>query len=157
MVETILPGMGRLAGIDYGAVRVGVAICDPSQRWVTPLATYQRRGPEHDSRYFQELATTERIVGWVVGLPIHCSGRESEKSKEARTFATWLSDATSLPHALFDERFTSAEARRLLEASQRSGRKKKEAIDRIAAHLILSHFLDSSARSHATPGSLDDG
>lgn len=141
--ENAIPVAGRLAGIDFGTVRIGIAICDPSQHWVSPLETYTRRSTSLDQAYFAKLAEQEQLVGWIVGLPIHCDGQESQKSAEARKFANQLAELTSLPIALFDERFTTAEARRLLQATELSSHQKKKRVDGLAAHLILTHFLDS--------------
>ncbi len=95
------PETGRLAGIDYGTVRIGIAVCDPSRTWAGPLDTYHRRHEPLDRAYFQKIAEQEAIVGWVMGLPIHCDGRESQKSKEARDFAEWLTAYTNLAGAIF--------------------------------------------------------
>src|ERR1051325_400364 len=103
------PSTGRLAGIDYGTIRIGIAITDPEQRIASPLANYTRHGEKADAEYFRKLVADERIVGFVVGLPVHLDGRESEKSGEARKFGQWLGQITALPIVLFDERFTSVE------------------------------------------------
>lgn len=147
-----IPSQGRLVGIDYGSVRIGVAICDPSQRFVNPVETYTRRNEKLDSQYFRELAATQRLVGWVIGLPINCDGTESQKSKEVREFAVWLSKVTGLPSALYDERFSSREARQLMLETGWGPKKKKKNVDRLAAHIILTHFLDS--RGAESSGSL---
>ncbi len=83
---------GRLLGIDYGSVRIGLAVSDPEQKFSNPLTVYHRQDSKRMARYFQDLVTAERIVGCVVGLPIHTSGAPSEKSREATTFAKWLRD-----------------------------------------------------------------
>lgn len=158
-----LPVTGRLGGVDFGTVRIGLATCDPSRQWVTPYETYQRRNERLDAKYFCEMSREESLVGWVIGLPIHCDGKESQKSAEVRAFANWLTQTTSLPHVLYDERFTSREARRLLQGSEMSSKKKKMRIDRIAAHLILTHYLDSRSnwegisQSQSNSRALDDG
>ncbi len=144
-VTSTLPSQGRLAGIDFGTVRLGLAICDPGQRWTTPLETYQRHSRRADETFFARLARQEEICGWVVGLPIHCDGAESEKSREARQFGQWLGQTTRLPVAFFDERFTTAEARKLLNDTPLSGRKRKKQLDQMAAYLILTHYLDSES------------
>ena len=56
-----LPRVGRLAGIDYGTVRIGVAVTDPDQRLASPLENYTRRGAAADAAWFKHLATSERI------------------------------------------------------------------------------------------------
>ncbi len=151
-----IPRQGRLAGIDFGSVRMGIATCDPSQQWVTPFATYTRRNDRLDELYFTQLVEQEQLVGWIVGLPIHCDGKESQKSTEARRFAEWLSQLSSLPVSLFDERFTTAEARRLLNETNISPQKKKKRLDGLAAHLILTHYLDSRRNSASQNEALDD-
>lgn len=151
-----IPTTGRLAGIDYGTVRVGLATCDPSQRWVTPFDTYLRRNDRLDAAFFAEFARRETIVGWVLGLPIHCDGKESQKSVEVRRFAEWLESATDLPFALFDERFTTAEARHMLRDTPLSPEKKKRQLDRLAAHLILNGFIESRRVSVSQNEAIED-
>ncbi len=137
------PNTGRLAAVDYGTVRIGVAICDPSRTWAGPLDTYTRKTEPLDRAYFQKVAEQESIVGWIVGLPIHCDGRESQKSREARDFAEWLETYTDVPVRFFDERFTSRLADRMLAEAELTRKKKKQRIDRVAAQLILEAYLES--------------
>lgn len=153
LVGVDVPREGRLAGIDYGHVRVGIAICDGLQMLASPLELYQRRGMDEDREKFQRLAQEEALVGFVVGLPVHSSGDESAKSLEAREFAAMLADVTSLPVALHDERYSSKEATRYLSAAKLTKKKRKQRIDMVAAQIILASFLESS-RSQS-PGSLD--
>jgi putative Holliday junction resolvase len=152
------PAFGRLAGIDYGTVRIGVAICDPSRQWVSPYATYLRRNEALDREYFQSLAERESVVGWIVGLPIHCDGQESQKSAEVREFAEWLTCYTGLPVQFFDERFTSVLANKLLAQADLTRQKKKQRLDRVAAHLILEAYLEScrGPDEPSRPRGLDD-
>ncbi|MBX3420786.1 MAG: Holliday junction resolvase RuvX [Pirellulaceae bacterium] len=151
---TLIPSQGKLAGIDYGSVRIGVSICDATQCFVSPLHTYNRRNERLDARHFLELAHTEKLVGWIIGLPIHCDGQESQKSQEVRQFAGWLQEISSLPYAFCDERFSSREARTLMHDTGWSPQKKKKRLDGLAAYLILTHFLES--RHALLPRSLED-
>jgi putative holliday junction resolvase len=154
--RSLLPDVGKLAGIDYGTVRVGIATCDPSQRWVTPFGTYVRRNDALDGEYFANFAIRESIQGFVIGLPIHCDGKESQKSAEVRRFAEWLESVTDLPFALYDERFTTAEARQLLREVGLSSAQKKKQLDRLAAHLILTGFIDSRRHRVSQNEAIDD-
>ncbi len=151
-----IPTSGRLAGIDYGTVRVGLATCDPSQRWATPFDTYVRRNDRLDTAFFLDFAKREGLVGWVLGLPIHCDGKESQKSVEVRRFAEWLESVSDLPFALYDERFTTAEARHMLRDTPLSPEKKKKQLDRLAALLILNGFIESRRSSVSQNEALDD-
>lgn len=156
--KPVLPEMpkfaskGRLAGVDFGTVRIGVAISDPGQTISSPLETYNRRTIELDAKYFKELASSEELVGFVVGLPVHMSGDASEKSKEAIAFGEWLYQATEVPVAWIDERYTTAMAREMLNQSSLSGKKRKAQLDKLAAQILLSAYLDSGA---GRAGSLD--
>ena len=83
------PPRGRVAGIDYGTVRIGVAISDPGRSLSSPLESYTRRDRAADARYFQKLVADEQVQLFVVGLPVHLDGSESAKSVESRRFGQW--------------------------------------------------------------------
>jgi len=148
------PAKGRLAGIDYGTVLIGGAVSDMDRRLASPYENYTRRGQEVDASYFRQIAADEDIVGFVVGLPVHTSGEESQKSIESRQFGAWLANVTELPVQYFDERFTSVEAERFLLEARMTRRKRKKRLDMLAAQIMLAAYLESSRRSD--PGSLDD-
>ena len=73
------------------------------------------------------------------------------KSKEARQFAKWLSDETELPVRFVDERFTTALANRMLREADLTHKKRKKQVDKIAAHLILETYLESSKKPYFQP------
>lgn len=138
------PAKGRLLGIDFGTVRVGLAVSDPDRILASPHDTYTRRDAATDAAYFQRVVQAEQIVGFVVGLPISLNDTEGPKAKEARAYADWLTQATALPVAFVDERFTSSIAEDALIAGGVTRDKRKGKRDRIAAVLILQGYLDSS-------------
>jgi putative Holliday junction resolvase len=137
------PAAGRIAGIDYGTVRIGVAITDPSQTLASPLENYTRRTEALDAAWFTSLAKEERIAGFVVGLPVHVSGQESAKSLEARRFGEWLGRTTSLPVCYFDERYSSAQAEQLLGEAGLTKKRRRARLDKLAAQLFLTAFLEA--------------
>lgn len=138
------PTHGRVASVDYGTVRIGIAICDPDRILASPLEVYPAKDwQEKGGDYFRRLIKLERISAFVVGLPIHCDGGESDKSKEARVFAKWLSDETDLPVRLFDERFTTSAAQSRMAGAGYTRAKKKKRVDAIAALVLLESFLES--------------
>lgn len=151
-----LPDSGRLLGIDYGTVRIGLAMCDESQRWVTPLDTYNRRNARLDEKFLGALVERENICGVVMGLPIHSDGAESQKSREVRDFHLWLARFIDVPCVFQDERFTTAEANRLLREAGLNHEQRKKRVDRLAAHLILEHFLESRRHRAGHLSPLDD-
>jgi putative Holliday junction resolvase len=142
---------GRIAGIDFGTVRIGIAITDPGQTVASPYENYARRGPERDAERFRRLAEEEGIVRFVVGLPVHMSGEESAKSRQARQFAAWLQETTGVPVDLFDERYTTVEAERLLQEAKLSAKQRRARLDKLAAQLLLAAYLQSTARGQAEP------
>ena len=146
-MTTSLPSTGRLAGIDFGTVRIGIAISDRDQMLASPLENYTRRGQAQDKRFFCELVELERVVGWVVGLPVHMSGEESQKSTEARAYGKWLNEVTGLPVAFFDERLSSAQAEEHLLAAGLTSKQRKKRMDMLAAQILLSAFLESSRQN----------
>lgn len=150
------PETGRVAGIDYGTVRIGVAVSDPRRLLASPLENYTRRSREQDARHFQELVHTEQIAGFVIGLPVHSSGQESRKSREVRQFGQWLSEATQRPVCYYDERFTTSQAKQALTAAELSKKQRKKRLDKLAAQIILAGFLERHPASDAEPGPLSD-
>jgi len=138
-----LPAAGRLLGVDYGTVRIGLAISNLDQTLASPLEVYHRQEARRMSRFFLDLMAAEQIVGLVVGWPIHTSGAASEKSRESEAFARWLREQTQRPVVLFDERYTTALAREILNHSNLSGKKRRERLDKIAAQVLLSAYLET--------------
>jgi len=148
------PKQGRIAGIDYGTVRIGVAVTDECQILASPHENYTRGDSEVETQWFRQLVDDEQIVGFVVGLPVHNSGEESRMSFEARQFGRWLEGATNRPVCFYDERFTSIEADQILHVGQLTKKKRKKRLDMIAAQVMLASFI---ARKDSTePGSLSD-
>jgi putative Holliday junction resolvase len=143
---------GRAAGIDYGHVRIGIAISDPSRTIASPLENYTRRGLEQDALRFRKLAADEGVTLFVVGLPIHLDGGESEKSREARQFGKWLGETTGVPVQFFDERFTSHEAEQRMLAVDMTRKRRKKRMDMLAAQIMLSAFLESRGAGDVGPG-----
>ncbi|MFV1967375.1 MAG: Holliday junction resolvase RuvX [Pirellulaceae bacterium] len=152
----MIPPHGRLAGIDYGSVRIGVSVSDPNRMVASPLDTYTRRDVKADAAYFQQLVEEEQIVGFVIGLPVHMSGEESAKSHETRRFGTWLAEVTDRPIGYCDERYTTVQAEQMLDRAGLRGKKRKARLDRIAAQIILATYLESDGSVNGHPGPLDD-
>lgn len=145
---------GRVGGIDYGTVRIGIAIGDLEVSMASPLENYNRRSEKLDAEYFKTLAQEERLVRWVVGLPVHLNGDESQKSHEARRFGKWLGELTKLPVDLFDERYTSSQAEVILQEANLTKKKRKARLDALAAQIMLAAYLESGAKGQEDPGSI---
>ncbi len=120
------------------------------------LDTYSRRNERLDEKFLSELLTRQQIQGIVIGLPIHGDGTESQKSREVRDFQMWMARFTEVPCVFQDERYTTAEAKRLLREAGLNHQQRKKRIDRLAAHLILEHFLESRRHRDTHLSSLHD-
>ena len=147
---------GRLLGVDYGTVRIGLAVSDPDRIIASPLATYTRRDPEPDANYFRELVQSESIVGLVVGLPVHLSSREGQKATEARQFGDWLAKVTGKPLVFYDERFTTVQAESELWQAGLTHKRRKDRRDRVAAQMLLQAYLNAGCPPEEPPRALDD-
>jgi putative Holliday junction resolvase len=152
----VLPARGVIAGLDYGSVRIGIALSDVDRKMAFPHATYQRRDAQQNAAWFQDFARQQAIALFVVGLPVHLSGKESKKSREAREFGKWLSRVTGVPVEFFEERFTTAEAEAHLKTARLSHAKRQQRRDALAAQMMLAAYLESGAGRGDVPRPLDD-
>jgi putative Holliday junction resolvase len=146
----------RLLGIDFGTVRVGLAVSDAERHIASPLATYVRRGSDQDASYFRALTQEQEIGGLVVGLPVHLDGQEGHKAREARAFGSALARATELPVVFWDERFTTVEAEGLLLSAGLTSKRRKARRDSLAAQILLQSYLDAGCPGERDLGPLDD-
>ena len=140
--EAAFPIRGRLLGVDFGTKRLGIAVCNLEQTISSPLENYTRAGLLADARHLRRLAEEYGAVGIVVGLPVHMSGDEGGKAREAREFGTWLGRGTGLPVRYADERFTSLIAEDYLLGAELTRKKRKARLDMLAAQLILRGYLE---------------
>jgi putative holliday junction resolvase len=147
--------MARIAGIDFGTVRIGIALADSEVGIASPYATHTRQTAEFDARFFRRLVEDEAVSEFVVGLPVHLDGRESQKSREAREFGDWLGKVTGVPVEYFDERFTTAQAVQLLAIGELTSKKRKARRDQLAAQIMLTAYLESGSRGQDSPEGID--
>jgi putative Holliday junction resolvase len=148
-------GAGRLLGVDYGSVRIGLAVSDAERRIASPLATYARRGPARDADFFRTLVREEQVAGLVVGLPVHLDGREGPKAAEARALGRWLAAVTGLPVVFWDERFTTVEAEAFLRSAGLTNKRRKDRRDQVAAQILLETYLEAGCPAEPEAGPLD--
>jgi putative Holliday junction resolvase len=146
---------GRLLGVDYGSVRIGLSISDPERRLASPLAVHERGSREQDALYFRSLVSAEEIKAIVVGLPVHLDGREGQKAAEARAFGAWLAETTELPVTFWDERFSTVEAESALWQAGLTHKKRKARRDRVAAQILLQAYLDAGCPDKSAAGPLE--
>jgi putative Holliday junction resolvase len=144
-----------LLGVDFGDVRVGLAISDPDRKIAFPLATYTRQNRERDAAYFRAVIAEETVATLVIGLPVHLNGSEGQKATAARAFGAWLTEATGLPATFWDERFTTVEAESALWAAGLTHKQRKARRDKVAAQIFLQAYLDAGCPADPVAGPLE--
>ena len=143
--------VGVRLGVDVGAVRVGVASCDPAGLIATPVATL-RRG-KGDLAELARLSLEREVVEVLVGLPRTLAGREGRAATEAVAYAERVAAAVGpTPVRLVDERLSTVGAERDLRASGVGSRRGRGVIDQAAAVIILQSALDEERATGAAPG-----
>ncbi|MCX7406318.1 MAG: Holliday junction resolvase RuvX [Planctomycetia bacterium] len=144
--ERVMIPAGRVAGVDYGRKRIGIAICDAQRIVSSPFCVRQSTGDTvADATFFCTLVASEDIVGFVVGLPVHADGSNSQMSVEVERFGQWLAAVTSRPVVFQDERYSSIEATGLMAGRGLSRGKKKARVDALAAQIVLSAWLETQS------------
>jgi putative Holliday junction resolvase len=141
----------RILAIDYGRRRIGLAISDPTGTIATGLATLEVRGV---SDAIERIAVLRGELAYnriVIGLPLRTSGEPGEMADEVISFAEKLRAATGVPVETIDERFTSTEALRMLHQTGRKVKGNKGHIDRLAAEVLLRHYLETMAKKATLP------
>ena len=142
-----MPEPGRVLGVDFGTRRIGLAISDAEGAIAFPAGTLVRRGLRRDLEALAALVSQREVRRIVVGLPLHMNGRRGPEAEAAAAFAERLAEATGLPVDLLDERWTSVQAERALREGGRRGKKQREAVDSVAATLLLQTYLETRARA----------
>jgi len=133
----------RILALDVGSKRIGVAISDPLGITAQGLDTIQRQNKHRDLEALGRLLTEYEVKEIVVGLPLRLSGAEGTQSEKMRAFAEQLQSHFRVTVHLWDERWTSTQANRLLREADLSIEKRGKAVDRMAAVLILQSWLEA--------------
>jgi putative Holliday junction resolvase len=131
----------RIAALDVGDARIGVAVSDELGITAQGIGVVRRVGGRRDLEALATLLapyTPERLV---VGLPLNMNGSEGPQATRVRAFATQVADHLKLPLEFWDERLTTVAAERSLLEADLSRRRRKELVDKVAASLILQGYL----------------
>ena len=136
----------RVLGIDFGEVRIGIAISDPAGKLAVPLTTLSRVSDRDAIAQIQAIVTRENIERLVLGEPRNMDGSVGDAAHRIRSFRRKLEDQIPLPCDLVDETLTSVEARERLRDAGVDPRRAKERIDQVAAQILLEQYLASGSR-----------
>lgn len=137
----------RVMGLDVGSKRIGVAVSDLLGITAQGLPTMIRTNKRADFEKLAEIVRQYDVHEIVVGYPLRLSGSEGSQSQKMQVFAEELRRKSGLPVHLWDERLTSTQANRILRDADLSIKKRGEAVDRMAAVLILQSWMEAHPRS----------
>jgi putative Holliday junction resolvase len=132
----------RIIGIDFGDVRVGLALSDPLQIISQPYKVV----PNDESLFkkIREIVNSKNVGKIVLGLPLNLDGEDTFKTREVRKFTEILKKKINIPIILWDERYTTVEANEILKKMDYGIKESKDVIDKVAASIILKNYLDSN-------------
>ncbi len=128
---------GRIMCLDLGTSRIGVALSDLLGYTAQGAETIQSKGFEADLETIKQLIKKHQVFRLIIGYPLNLDGSEGNKAKAIREQYEAISAQVGIETLLWDERFSTKEAERALH-----WKKKKQAIDRMAAQIILQSYLE---------------
>lgn len=135
----------RALGLDVGSKTIGIALTDEAGIAAHPLTVLERIGNSGDVIAVVALCSTNAVTDVVIGMPFELSGRVGHRARRVQAFIAALTPAlgaTIRCHEV-DERFTTAQAERVLIEGNASRAKRRDVIDQQAAALILQGWLDA--------------
>jgi len=133
----------RVLGIDWGRVRLGLALSDPTGLIASPVAALKRKGNKHDIGEILRIIADENVVEIVLGNPLDMKGQSGKTANAVADFAHELKQLFNGPVHLVDERFSTHAAERSLLEADMSRERRRELRDSVAAAWTLQGFLDA--------------
>jgi putative holliday junction resolvase len=133
----------RVLGLDVGSKTIGMAVSDLLGITAQGLPTIRRKNKRFDFEQLANVLGEYEVSEIVVGYPLRLSGSEGTQSEKMQRFAAELREKFHLPVHLWDERLTSSQANRVLREAELSIKKRGEAVDRMAAVLILQSWMEA--------------
>lgn len=133
----------RILALDIGAVRVGVAVCDPAERVATPVCVLPSDEVRNNAKSFRRLLEDWEPEMLLCGLPYTMAGEEGPQAQSIRAFAAKVGSQCGLPVEFTDERLSSSQAKRSLREKGLTEREMRGKVDMIAASLFLQAWLDT--------------
>jgi putative Holliday junction resolvase len=133
----------RLLGLDVGERRIGVAVSDANGVLATPWTILKRRSRREDFAAVQQLVDELGADRVIVGHPRSLDGTAGPQAQRVERYASALAQVLTVPVVLWDERYTTIEARERLGQAGVRGREQRRRLDAAAAAVLLQDYLDS--------------
>ena len=135
----------RALALDVGSKTIGLALTDELRIAAHPLTVLARVGHSGDAAAVRAVIEAHGVTDVVVGMPFELSGKLGHRARRVLDFVAALRAALPSGVQLHeqDERFTTAEAERVLIAADVPRARRRGVIDQHAAALILQAWLDA--------------
>lgn len=137
----------RQMGIDYGDVRIGIALSDLLGITAQSFTVIDRTKTPDIMQMISAIVSEHDVGEIVVGWPKNMNGTLGERAQKTAVFVEELERRFSIPINLMDERLSTVGAHRLLSEGDVSSKKRKKVVDKVAAALILQAYMDKKGRS----------
>lgn len=134
--------MSRILGIDYGTVRIGLALSDPTGTLASPLPHLENRSIRQVRDSLHLLIQTHDISKIVVGIPRNMDGSYGPAVEKVRSFIAEIQKDSNILIETQDERLSTAQASKQLSQFGLSQRDLRKKVDSSSASLILQQYLD---------------
>lgn len=142
-IQAIAQTKGKILAVDFGDTRTGLAVSDGGRFLASGIGYISPGGIVKTADAVAAKAAELGASAVVVGLPINMDGSEGGRAARCREFAGLLAERLpDIPVGLADERLTTVEASRYLNATDTRGKKRKGVIDSLSAEIILQNTLD---------------
>ena len=138
----------RIMAIDYGDARTGIAVSDTSMTLAGEVWVIKCTSMREAAQRIVEEASKRGVSGFVVGYPRNMDGSAGPRAEKSEQLAALLRSLCDIEVELWDERLTTAGARRILDETGKYGKKRKNTIDAVAASLILENYLGRRLRNN---------
>ena len=132
----------RIIGLDLGAKRIGVSICDENQSIATPFKTLIKKDTKQFISEIKEIIDENKVKAIIIGNPINMDGSQGKSSQSVKDVASYISKFINLPICLWDERLSTTGAFNLSSQLDINVSKREKNIDKNAAAFILQGALD---------------
>lgn len=130
----------RIMSIDYGDVRVGIAISDPLGIIASPFKVL--KNDINLINNIKNIIKEKKISKIIVGWPLSLDGKETNQTRKVANFIKDLESKVDIPIEKVDEAYTTEKAEDILLEGNISRKKRKKLRDKIAASFILQKYLN---------------
>ncbi|MBO7218739.1 MAG: Holliday junction resolvase RuvX [Clostridia bacterium] len=136
----------RVMALDYGEVRIGIALSDVTRFLASGYENYNRVSLEKDCQHIADIVNANNVKVIVIGLPLNMDGSKGARVDKTYEFAEELKKYTSATIDFMDERLTSVSAEKILISADVSRKKRKDVLDKLSATIILQDYLDFNGK-----------